>query len=204
MLGVMPKEGTFTEGLWFCLDPARVIRSATAAIRGPLLSLMALAATLSLGACTTVGPDFARPQVPWLRDWSSGEWRALVDAAPPRAPVPYDEWWRTFGDPALDRLVAEAQRVNPGVLIAGMRIMEARAKLGIAGSALYPQLQQVTGEVLRVGSEGSDSREAVFGHAFWSAEVGLRHRLGDRLLGKVQAWHRIRRRRVLRQHRAVR
>ncbi len=141
---------------------------------------MALAAALALGACTTVGPDFARPQVPWLRDWPGGEWRALVDAAPPRAPVPHDEWWRTFGDPALDRLVGEAQRVNPGVLIAGMRIMEARARLGIAGSALYPQLQQVTGEVLRVGSEGSSSREAVFrraeddrGQSYWSAGVAF-------------------------------
>ena len=133
------------------------------------LSLMALAAALALGACTTVGPDFVRPQVPWLRDWSGGEWRALADAARPRAPAPYDEWWRAFDDPALDRLVAEAQRVNPGVRTAGMRIMEARAQLGIAGSALFPQLQQVTAEALYTGNRGTDGR----GLEFWSAGVGF-------------------------------
>ena len=138
-------------------EARRVRRSATAALRG-LLSLMALAAALALGSCTTVGPDFVRPQVPWLRDWSGGEWRALADAAPPRAPVPYDEWWRTFGDPVLDFLVAEAQRLNPGVRTAGLRILEARAQLGIAGSALYPQLQQVTAQTLYMGNRDTDGR----------------------------------------------
>jgi outer membrane protein TolC len=155
---------------------------------------MALTTTLALGACTTVGPDFARPQVPWLRDWSGGEWRALVDAAPPRAPVPYDEWWRTFGDPALDRLVAEAQRVNPGVRTAGMRIMEARAQLGIAGSALFPQLQQVTAR------HCTGNRGPMRGRS-----SGLRERLDspvDRFLGKFSVSSPPTP--PLRQHRAVR
>ena len=81
-------------------------------MRGPL-SLMALAAALALGACMMVGPHSVRPQVPWLRDWSGGEWRALADAAPHRAPAPYDEWWRAFGDRRFDHLVAERQRVMP-------------------------------------------------------------------------------------------
>jgi hypothetical protein len=33
-------------------------------------------------------------------------------------------------------MVAEAQRLNPGVRIAGMRILESRVELGIAGSGL--------------------------------------------------------------------
>ena len=41
--------------------------------------------------------------------------------------------------------------MNPNVRIAGMRIMEARAQLGIAGSTLYPQVQQATGAVLGAG-----------------------------------------------------
>ena len=61
------------------------------------------------------------------------------------------EWWRNFNDPVLAQLVDEAQRVNPNVRIAGMRIMEARAQLGIAGSTLYPQVQQATGAVLGAG-----------------------------------------------------
>jgi len=61
------------------------------------------------------------------------------------------EWWRNFKDPVLDELVAEAQRVNPNVRTAGMRIMEARAQLGIAGSTLYPQVTQATGQALGSG-----------------------------------------------------
>ncbi len=61
----------------------------------------------------------------------------------------------------LDALVAEAQRVNPNVRTAGMRIMEARAQLAIAGSLLYPQQQQVTGKVLRTGTEASSGPDTV-------------------------------------------
>ena len=35
-----------------------------------------------LSACTTLGPDFRSPQVPWLQDWSGGAWRTLADEAP--------------------------------------------------------------------------------------------------------------------------
>ena len=71
---------------------------------------------------------------------------AQVHAAPQT-----QEWWRNFNDPVLDQLIAEAQRVNPSVRTAGIRIMEARAQLGIAGSTLYPQVQQATGDLLWAG-----------------------------------------------------
>jgi NodT family efflux transporter outer membrane factor (OMF) lipoprotein len=115
-----------------------------------------LAAVVLLSACTTVGPDFKPPQVPpSLADWKGGSLESL--AADVRAPGSgqMQEWWRTFNDPVLDELVAEAQRANPDVRTAGLRIMEARAQLGIAGSTLYPQLQQATGEVLGVGEHPS-------------------------------------------------
>jgi outer membrane protein, multidrug efflux system len=115
-----------------------------------------LAAVVLLSACTTVGPDFKRPEVPpSLADWKGGSLESL--AADRRAPGSgqTQEWWRNFNDPVLEYLVAEAQRVNPDVRTAGLRIMEARAQLGIAGSALYPQVQQATGEVLGVGEHPS-------------------------------------------------
>ena len=113
---------------------------------------MVLVGAALLSACTLVGPDFKRPQVPsWLAAWRGGSLESL--GAEPRGPRsgPTQEWWRTFNDPVLDQLVAEAQRVNPSVRTAGIRIMEARAQLGIAGSALYPQVQQATSEVLWAG-----------------------------------------------------
>ncbi len=123
---------------------------------------LALAAVALLPACATVGPDFKRPPVPpWLADWKGGSLQSLAeDPRVPRSPVTTDMWWRAFNDPVLDQLIAEAQRVNPNVLVAGLRIMEARAQLGIAGSALYPQSNLVTAGALWSGEEpppsGSD------------------------------------------------
>jgi multidrug efflux system outer membrane protein len=126
---------------------------------------MALAGTVLLGACSTLGPDFERPRVPWLAGWTGGSLEALA-AEPRTARIGQTQtWWRNFNDPVLDQLIAEAQRVNPTVRTAGMRIMEARAQLGIAGSTRYPQVQQVTGELLGVGAQRAgapDSSELSF------------------------------------------
>lgn len=134
-----------------------------------LLRALGLGGAVLLGACTTVGPDFQRPHVPWLADWTGGSLESL--AADPRVLHSGQtlEWWRNFDDPVLDRLVAEAKRVNPTVRAAGLRIMEARAQLGIAGSTLYPQFQQASGDLLWAGDKRAgarDSRALSFGTDF--------------------------------------
>jgi multidrug efflux system outer membrane protein len=116
---------------------------------------MPLAACLLLAACTTVGPDFQPARAPWLDAWTGGSLATLP--APRVAPVP--EWWRHFNDPVLDALVAQAQRANPNVRTAGLRIMEARAQLGVAGSLLEPQLRQATGELLWAGEKKAGGRD---------------------------------------------
>jgi outer membrane protein, multidrug efflux system len=115
------------------------------------LPLSALAAVLLVGGCAAVGPDFKRPEVSWLPGWSSGSLDSLKAEHRGMQKAQTDDWWRNFNDPVLEHLVAEAQQVNPDVRTAGMRILEARAQLMIAGSLLYPQQQQVTGSVLRTG-----------------------------------------------------
>src|SRR5512143_2325348 len=117
--------------------------------------LVAGIASLLLGACATVGPDFSRPEVPWLDSWQGGPTKPPADEAFTAHRAQTEEWWRNFNDPVLDQLVAEAQRLNHGVRTAGLRIMEARAQLGIAGSTLYPQLQQLSGQVVRAGQQRS-------------------------------------------------
>ena len=124
----------------------------------PRTRLSALAAALLFGGCA-VGPDFKRPEVPWLAVWSSGSLGSLTAEKRGMPKAQTEEWWRNFNDPVLDRLVAEAQRVNPDVRTAGMRILEARAQLKIAGSLLYPQQQQVTGSVLRAGEVRSSGHD---------------------------------------------
>jgi outer membrane protein TolC len=100
----------------------------------------------------------------------------------------------------LDRLVAEALRANPNVRTAGLRIMEARAQLGIAGSSLYPQVQQATGDVLWAGEHKGKRIDPLGG----VVQRGPARQLGARFLGQVPAQHRGRRRRLLGEHRPVR
>jgi NodT family efflux transporter outer membrane factor (OMF) lipoprotein len=127
-----------------------------------------VAVPLLLSACTAVGPDFKSPDVPWLPGWTTDTLKdAKTSAAATRSSA--DQWWSYFNDPVLDALVAEAQRQNTDIRTAGLRILEARAQLGIAGSGLYPQVQQVNGDVLRNGrsqSEGSDNSQ-------WSYRTGF-------------------------------
>ena len=124
------------------------------------LHSLALAGTLLLASCTTLGPDFKRPRVPWLDTWLGGSLKQLIAVTPPTPrPPATPQWWRNFNDPALDQLIAEAQRLSPDVRTAGLRIMEARAQLGIAGSTLYPQVQQVTGELLWAGERRADAKD---------------------------------------------
>jgi outer membrane protein, multidrug efflux system len=131
-------------------------------LRRKLPQPLLLAVCLLLGACTTLGPDFVRPEVPWLARWSSSALRQDAAEGQKRERAATEEWWRNFKDPVLDQLVADAQRQNTDVRTAGLRILEARAQLGIAGSTLYPQLQQLTGGVVRVGQQQSNGPNSSF------------------------------------------
>ena len=130
---------------------------------------LGLAGAALLGACTTVGPDFEPPQVPALADWKGGSLESLMADQADR-PGPSMAWWRGFDDPVLDDLIAEAQRANRNVRTAGLRILEARAQLGIAGSTLYPQVQQVTGDLLKTGQRQAGGPD----DSFTAANAGLR------------------------------
>jgi NodT family efflux transporter outer membrane factor (OMF) lipoprotein len=130
---------------------------------------LVLLASVFVTSCMMVGPDFNRPRVPWLNGWSSDSLEAVQEEGRPPKQMEGDEWWRNFDDPVLETLVEEAQRLNPGVRTAGMRILEARAQLGIAGSGLYPQLQQLNANGLRVGKEQSDGPDL----HFWTTSIGI-------------------------------
>ena len=151
---------------------------------GPAPRLAALLTALLASGCTPVGPDFQRPAVPWLDHWQPDDPLSAATRTPPAATAPADLWWQVFEDSVLNQIVAEAQRSNPSVAIAGARIMEARAQLGIAGSGLYPQLQQLSGQALRVGqdtSDGPSSSFASYGAAFdiaWEMDFWGKYRRG--------------------------
>ncbi len=101
-------------------------------------------AALTLNACTTLGPDYQAPEVGWLEDWQTALY-GQIEAPERQAQDDLRFWWRLFDDPVLNGLIELARQANPALRIAGLRILESRAQLGIAGSALYPQVQQIGG-----------------------------------------------------------
>ena len=100
----------------------------------------ALASLLVLGGCQSVGPDFAKPEVPVADNWLEAE-NETVDTSS----AENQEWWKVFADPALSGLIDAAYQQNLGLQVAGLRVMEARVQLGIATGLKYPQSQTVGG-----------------------------------------------------------
>ena len=96
---------------------------------------------LFLSGCM-VGPDFTRPQVKVSQTWlEAGDQRVKTE------PAEYRNWWRVFDDPVLDQLISRAYQENLSLKIAGVRVLEARAQLGIAVGGLFPQIQQAFGSL---------------------------------------------------------
>jgi len=96
-----------------------------------------LAAAL-LGACT-LGPDYARPAV----DAPASFRFAAKDAADTANVL----WWKQFGDPVLDALIAESLAKNLNVKVAAANVEQAAGVLTQARAPLFPQIgYTATGE----------------------------------------------------------
>jgi len=113
------------------------IRDAGAAVARFLIGLIFSA--LMLGGCA-VGPDYIRPAAPEPTQWLEED-----DARIKSETEDYSQWWKAFNDPVLDTLIQSAYQQNLSLRIAGIRILEARAELGIAFGNQFPQLQQLRG-----------------------------------------------------------
>ena len=108
-------------------------------IRMVTLPIM-LSLSLTVIGCA-VGPDFTRPEAPMPEQWMEADAEALK-----RDETDYSQWWTVFDDPVLDSLIEKAYQQNLDLQIAGIRIYEARAQLGIAVGTLYPQSQAAFGD----------------------------------------------------------
>ncbi|HVQ61816.1 MAG TPA: efflux transporter outer membrane subunit [Burkholderiales bacterium] len=92
---------------------------------------LALACSVLLGGCA-LGPDYERPAMELPRGYTEpnvGE--ALVLRA---------DWWKLYGDPVLDDLVAVALERNSNIRFAVARIEEADANLRVANAAFLPEV----------------------------------------------------------------
>ncbi|MDJ0941958.1 MAG: efflux transporter outer membrane subunit [Kiloniellales bacterium] len=95
----------------------------------------------SLCACVKVGPDFEPPEAPLQDDWLED-----AEAGVKAEPADFSTWWQVFEDPVLTELVETATRQNLTLQSAGLRVIEARAQLGITVGQQYPQVQDAVAD----------------------------------------------------------
>lgn len=66
---------------------------------------------------------------------------SLAGASLTPAAWPQRQWWKSFGDPQLDALVAEALANNPDLALAGARARQAEAQAGLVDAKRKPGLK---------------------------------------------------------------
>src|SRR5262245_22783283 len=89
-----------------------------------------------------LGPNFQVPPAPVADRWVE-EGNKAVDPGL----AEYREWWTVFNDPVLTRLIDRAYQQNLTLRAAGVRVLEARAQLGVAIGEFYPQQQLASAAV---------------------------------------------------------
>ncbi|MGO4304911.1 efflux transporter outer membrane subunit [Cupriavidus sp. RAF12] len=126
----------------------------------PLHGVTALALACSLLAGCAVGPDYKRPDAPvpqafkeasdampaWTGDWKTAE---------PQDAMSRPDWWRVFGDPALDDLMSQVQVSNQNIKAAEAQYRQAAAALAAARAGFFPVIGAQAG--VSRGASGSSS-----------------------------------------------
>jgi len=108
---------------------------------GAMRAGLAIALTLLVAGCM-LGPNYKQPPTRVANQWLESGTSAISSDQ-----LEYRDWWSTFKDPALTRLIELAYQQNLTLLSAGVHVLEARAQLGIAIGEFYPQQQQLTAAV---------------------------------------------------------
>ena len=139
----------------------------------PRLTLVCCGLLFILNACAMVGPDFTPPKADVSPEW--------VEARDPRVreeKPDYRNWWQVFGDPVLEGLVQTAYEQNLPLRIAGVRVLESRALLGVVVGEFYPQTQtgsgalgynRISGNSFDLWQPGSSNS----GVGYWQGNFGV-------------------------------
>jgi len=117
-------------------------------------------AMVAMTGCTVVGPDYTPPPAPTLPStWDAADTTAHTHEI--------TAWWQQFNDPVLNQLIERGARQNLSIEAAGLRIVQSRAALGISDALVFPQQQQVNGNLTKLYQN-----EQSFNSAGISLDVG--------------------------------
>jgi len=132
-----------------------------------------------IAAGCLLGPDY-HPPVTRV----APQWQESANAAVDTSGEEYRDWWNLFNDPVLSRLIEIAYEQNLTLRSSGVRVLEARAQLGIAIGEVYPQQQQFTSSVsyLRIPT----SNTPVLANTFWSDVFALQSTWEIDVWGKLR------------------
>ncbi len=144
-----------------------------------VLIVLLLALCGLLTGCFKLGPDFKEPELTIPEYWQGSSQQNMKQGD-------FKEWWKLFKDPVLDKLIDMAYQQNLNLQIAAVRILEARAQLGIAKGSLFPQKQQLGADFLynklsqqapNINTYSFDSFEIGF-DALWEVDIWGKYRRG--------------------------
>lgn len=144
-----------------------------------ILALFLVALSVGLTACKTVGPDFTSPSAPVADKWNVDDEDGLD-----HAPVELSEWWTILNDSTLDHLVDLVLNQNITLEMTALRVLESRARLGIATGSRYPQSQVAFGDAAYVsppessGISSGDWQYSLGASVAWEADFWGRYRRG--------------------------
>ncbi|NBX00975.1 RND transporter, partial [bacterium] len=111
-------------------------------------STLVIVSLLGLTACT-VGPDYARPQVPMASSYPETlESNQKISA----------KWWKDLKDESLNQLIQKALRANTDLRLAVARVEEAQAGLDDVAGAQFPEIDANAGYTKnRISAQGYSS-----------------------------------------------
>jgi NodT family efflux transporter outer membrane factor (OMF) lipoprotein len=141
-------------------------RSSAQSLALILFGLLVL--VLVIGGCTMVGPDYVKPTAP-----EPQEWLESTDSKIESKAADFSSWWTVFNDPILNTLVESAYQQNLSLQVTGIRILEARAQLGIAIGNQYPQTQQGTGDTTVEKASANQPNFAGLERFYYVYDVGF-------------------------------
>ncbi|WOJ93333.1 efflux transporter outer membrane subunit [Congregibacter variabilis] len=135
------------------------------------LGFMGLTGAALMG-CTTLGPDYQEPEPTWLAEWQP-ELYGQRGSAGEGSNADLSDWWFRFDDPALNTLIQQVLEQNLNLQVAGLSVLEARARLGGVEALRFPQSQQLGASAAYIRQRRSDGLLPASEDSFGSYDTGL-------------------------------
>jgi len=108
----------------------------------------------------------AAPPPPAPRPAPAAKYKLAESSA---RPLERDDWWSIFGDPQLDRLIAQVETANFDTQAALARVEQARAATGIARAEFFPTIR--LGQTTSRARNSATQRVAGFSGTLRSATI---------------------------------